>query len=351
MKIKLALCTILLMTMVSLNACSFLLGGESGSTNEALFDTLWNDFNETYALFGVKNINWNEVYTAYRPRVNNSMSNTEFFSVLSEMLSVLHDGHVYLMTPFACMNSGFSNNDAQPFSLELVNSNYLSGVKTAGEGMFTYGRLISDQSIGYIHIKSFHLGTTGLNQRQDWAYDIDSVLAELQDTDAIILDVRGNRGGLTGNANIVASRFTAVPSVYAVAQTKSGPGPEDFGSGAELEIKQGGAYQYTKKVILLTNKETMSAGEQFVMALKTQAHVLQTGSATNGVFSLSLQRTLINGWKYSVSVQRVTDSAGICREDEGMVPLPDNYCNNTREDIDRGIDAQLEKAARNAYLP
>ncbi|HQL04494.1 MAG TPA: S41 family peptidase [Treponemataceae bacterium] len=352
MKIKHTLVTVLLLLMmVSLPACSFLLGGETENTHEALFDSLWHDFNETYALFSVKGIDWNQIYNEYRPRVTNTMSTTAFFAVLGDMLSVLHDGHVYLMTPFDCMNSGGSNEDAEPFSLDLICSSYITGAKTAGEGMFTYGRLASNSRIGYIHIKSFHLGLTGLNQRQDWASDIDSVLSELADTDQIILDVRGNRGGLTGNANTVASRFTSKNTVYAVSRTKSGPGYEDFGPPVELEIKSGGSFQYTKRVILLTNHETMSAGEQFVMAMKTQDNVIQTGSATHGVFSLSLQRTLINGWKYSVSVQRVTDPKGICYEDDGMIPSEDNYCINRREDLENGVDSQFEKAVQLTVVP
>ena len=95
-----------------------------------------------------------------------------------------------------------------------------------------------------------------------------------------------------------------------------------------MEIKKNGSWQYTKPVILLTNAQTMSAGEEFTMALVSQSHVTQVGNHTCGVFSLSLERCLANGWKYSVSVQKVTDPEGNIPEGKGIVPSAENLILN-----------------------
>lgn len=345
MKYKFLTVILLFFTIVtSLTACSLLIGGESDNNPESIFEEVWNDFNNTYALFSVKNIKWDEIYTTYRPRINNNMNNYELYEVIKDMLLTLHDGHVYLMTPFGYMNSKGVNDTVELFSIDMVVNEYLDNNKHSGDGLFTYGRIKNHLNIGYIHIKSFHSGLTMLNQRQDWANDIDIIINELNDTDSIIVDVRGNRGGLTGNANLVAGRFVLMDSVYAFSKTKNGPEHEDFGPSVSLEVKKAGSKQYNKRIILISNKETMSAGEQFVLAMKTQPHVIHTGSGTHGVFSLSLQRTLVNGWKYSVSVQRVTDPTGNCYEDIGILPIGENFVTNSQIDMDIDKDTQLEKA-------
>jgi C-terminal processing protease CtpA/Prc len=83
-------------------------------------------------------------------------------------------------------------------------------------------------------------------------------------------------------------------------------------------------------------------GEWLTLALRTQDHITHAGGTTNGAFSLSLERSLINGWIYSVSVQKVTDVNGICYEGIGITP--EYAVTNTEEEIAANKDAQLEYA-------
>lgn len=126
--------------------------------------------------------------------------------------------------------------------------------KKSGNNIITYGTLKSDNQVGYIHIAAFLSGQTGINQKQDWASDIDIALDELQNTRCMILDVRGNRGGLTGNFTRISGRFCAEDKVYAISRTKNGTDKDAFGPGVELEIKKNGSWQYTNPVILLTKE-------------------------------------------------------------------------------------------------
>ncbi len=84
----------------------------------------------------------------------------------------------------------------------------------------------------------------------------------------------------------------------------------------------------------------MSAGEEFTMAMCSQPHVTQVGNHTCGVFSLSLQRCLTNGWRYSISVQKVTATDGTTPEGKGIIPASGNLIVNvTAQD-----DLQMKKA-------
>ena len=328
-KIKTFLITLILaVCFIPLSSCSFFYGDSSDSSYESMFENLWNDFNQTYALFDVRGVDWNMQYALCRGQVRNDMSDLEFFQVLKNLLYPLKDAHVYVKTPLGSINSGEDNMAIDNFSLEEVCSQYIDAPLKCGNNIITYGRLKQDNSIGYIHIAGFSSGQTGVNQRQDWASDIDIVLEQLKDTRCMILDVRGNRGGLTGNVTRISGRFCALNLPYAISRTKNGPGIFDYDEGVTLEIKMNGIWQYIKPVYLLTNAQTMSAGEEFTMAMCSQPHVTQIGNHTCGVFSLSLERCLANGWRYSVSVQKVCAMDGSIPEGKGIVPRPENLIIN-----------------------
>lgn len=330
----------LLICFLPLEACTFFWGDNAELTYEAMFDDLWNDYNQTYALFEVRNVDWNKQYDLCRPLISDKMNDKDFIEVLKKLLYPLDDSHVYIKSPIGSINSGEDNTLPDCFSLNEVCSQYIEGAEKCGNNIITYGRLKNDSDVGYIHIAAFSSGQTGINQKQDWASDIDFVLEKLKDTRCMILDVRGNRGGLTGNVTRISGRFCLENKTYAVSRTKNGPGKNDFDEGVELEIKQNGDWQYSKPVLLLTNAQTMSAGEEFTMAMCSQPHVTQIGNHTCGVFSLSLERCLANGWRYSVSVQRVTAPDGSTPEGRGIVPSSENLIINPSVQQ----DLQMERA-------
>lgn len=338
-KLKVIFVAMLFPVLVS---CRVLWGDEVSTSYESMFNAMWADYNTTYALFEVRNVDWNQAYSDFYPEIQACKDDRTFFDICSRMLYRLHDSHVYIKTPFDSMNSGEVNTNLDIFSLTRTLEDFVSDIHSCGEGIITYGKISLDESLGYIHIKAFSQGQTGIKQNQSWADDIDMALDYLKDTRAIVLDVRGNRGGLTGNVSRISGRFCAENKTYAVSRTKNGPGKNDFGRGIELEIKKNGSWQYQKPVVLLTNAQTMSAGEEFVMALKTQGHVIQCGTPTCGVFSLSLERCLPNGWKYSVSVQKVTDAEGVIHEGIGLIPAEENLVSNETISEDRQMKRALE---------
>jgi len=218
------------------------------------------------------------------------MSEQHLFNVCADMLKTLNDSHVCIMSPFAFSNSGgrFDVDNKEPFSLEAVKTYLNNGGSSAGDGMFLYGTFSSKPRVGYIYIAGFALGTTG-TASQDWVNAIDGIVSSLADTDCLILDVCGNRGGLPANVNYVASRFASAEKDYAEVRTKDGPGRNDFSDPIINTIKPDGS-RYTKPIVLLTNKQIISGGEWFTLALRTQSHVIHAGGTTNGAFSLSLER-------------------------------------------------------------
>ena len=319
---------VLQVALFALPSCKFFYGEKEELSYSAMFDYLWNDYAQTYALFQVRGVDWDKQYELCRPLIKEDMTDREFLQVLRQLLYPLKDSHVYVKSKIGCLNSGEDNVVPDNFSLQETCSQYVQDVRKVGNNIITYGTLKSDSTVGYIHIAAFSSGQTGINQKQDWAEDIDIALDALKDTRCMILDVRGNRGGLTGNVTRISGRFCAQDKVYAISRTKNGAGKDDFGPGVDLEIKKNGDWQYTKPIILLTNAQTMSAGEEFTMAMCSQQHVTQVGNHTCGVFSLALERCLANGWRYSVSVQKVCAPDGSIPEGKGIVPAAENLLLN-----------------------
>ena len=334
---------VILMAIIIFPACHVFLGSDPGTEPKEIFEAIWSDFNKTYALLDHKKIDWHEVYKTYSPQITATMTDQQLFDKCADMLKVLNDAHVSLMSSFAYSNSGgrFDTSNMEPFNLNAVKKYLNNGGAVAGDEMFLYGTFSSRPNIGYIHIAGFAGGEVGMALSQDWVKSINGIIKSLENTEALVLDVRGNRGGLISNVDYISSRFAAAEKEYVTIRTKDGPGKNDFSKPLSNEIKPVST-AYTNPIVLLTNKQTISAGEWFTLALRSQSHVTIAGTATNGAFSLSLQRPLSNGWQYTVSVQKVTDINGICYEGTGIPP--DFVKQNTVENIQLNIDDQLQYA-------
>jgi carboxyl-terminal processing protease len=91
MKLK-QLLTIALITILNINV-GF---AQDKNDPELNFEYLWKTYDRNYALFEVKNIDWDALYNVYRPKVNSNTTETELFDIMSELLGNLNDNHVWL---------------------------------------------------------------------------------------------------------------------------------------------------------------------------------------------------------------------------------------------------------------
>ncbi|PLX17216.1 MAG: hypothetical protein C0599_13915, partial [Salinivirgaceae bacterium] len=89
------------------------------------FEYLWKQVDEKYSYFELKNINWDEIYTEYRPQVTSDLSNEAFFSLMFNMLGTLRDGHVNLQSPFNISRYNISYNAPENFHSRSLRDYYL----------------------------------------------------------------------------------------------------------------------------------------------------------------------------------------------------------------------------------
>ncbi len=328
---------ILLFALLFAGCEEMLLGPEPINNPKSNFDVLWKTFDENYALFSVKSVNWDSLRTVYGSKINASTTSNELWDIMTGLLSNLNDGHTKLFNEDyskSFNSSELAKRTTNDFSLELIKTSKLENVNTVGFGLITYGK-IKNNNIGYIHIASFALtGSNDLN----WAYDIDKALTDLAVCKAIIVDVRNNGGGLRATGDIIASAFIDREITYFYQRTKVGPGHNDLSGKFPISISpREGILSYSKNTVLLTNRFSASGSEYLTEIFKNLSYTTQIGDTTFGAFGdiISIAQ-LPNGWTFTFPCRLTTTPDGNCYEGKGIVP--DHLIENSAADIKSGKD-------------
>ncbi|MCK5917679.1 MAG: hypothetical protein KAG34_04610, partial [Cocleimonas sp.] len=88
------------------------------ATANNMFDHFWHSFNDYYAFFDKRHVDWASQYAKYQPQVNENTSDEDLFEILSLMLTPLKDGHVNLEST----NDSFNPELPGKAFLEIVNA-------------------------------------------------------------------------------------------------------------------------------------------------------------------------------------------------------------------------------------
>src|SRR5262245_47653083 len=312
-----------------------IVNGQELSPPETNFEYVWQTYDRNYALFGAKHIDWTALYKVYRPRVTARTTDSELFDVLAAMLGNLNDNHIRLASPDRAFQSGILGELKQEsFSLDLVREAFLKRrAKELMNGVFVYGWLTD--SIGYFHFTRF-------GQIEQTTAAIDEIIKEFKDATSIVVDVRANGGGDDRVGKLIADRFADRKRLYMKTQIRNGPGHDDFTPSKYWYVEPDGPIQFTRPVILLTHRFSVSAAENFALAMRVLPNVTLVGDATSGVFADVYGDGMPNGWRFSVPFKLFVDQDGFCWEGIG-VPA-DIRQNNTKKDLDEKRDKPLELA-------
>ncbi len=174
---------VMMMFLAVISSCNdLMIGEEPQNTPVENFEVLWKEFDRMYALFEVKNIDWNQIYQEYMLKVNDNLSSDELFDVVSEMLADLNDGHVWMVKP----DPGFRRFDSGPvypeggFDLELVRAKLLEEllIGNSQEPDIIYGKF--EGEIGYIYFENLGLNPGFYNDA------LQIILPYMKDTKGLI---------------------------------------------------------------------------------------------------------------------------------------------------------------------
>jgi len=322
---------------------------EIESNQVAVFDELWKTLDERYGGFAPRQIDWDDIYSKYRPLVSNDISSDSLWEVSKDMIDELDDQHVSIVD-YVGERGHASDKEAEvsseaEFSLQNILTTYLepdffandfsdSG-NTNKEVQFVHG-LIKDHNIAYLYFPHFEF----LN---GWESEIDKAVEKYQSADGMIVDVRNNGGGSPIINRFAARRFVNTGDFIFSIQSKDGPGPTDFDEPIDYFAEPEGPLQFTKPIVTLANKSTVSAGEEFLLFLESQPHVTTMGDTTSNAFSTTaFEEFMPNGWAIGFPVQLYLYPDGSSPEGIGIIPdIP--FVNEVAE-VDLGMDKLLEKA-------
>ena len=305
------------------------------SEPERNFEQLWQTYDRNYALFGAKNVDWDALHAVYRPRVTAATTDGELFEVMASLLGHLNDNHVRLLAGERSFQSGILGEmEMEDFSLDVVQQKYLGGKfeNRVGE-IFTFGWL--SETIGYFHFENF-------SSLERSTAAIDEIVDAFRDAEGLVVDVRANGGGDDRVGQAIADRFADRKRLYMTTRIRNGPGHDDFTAPKYWYVEPHGPRQLTRPVILLTHRHSVSAAENFALAMRVLPHVTVVGDVTSGVFADVYGDALPNGWRFSVSYKLFQDPTGLCWEGIG-VPA-DLRQTNSPEDVAAGRDRVIELA-------
>ena len=306
--------------------------------NLDLFDELWTKFDKEYSAFEIANVDWDEVYDTYRPMITENSSPEDLFAVFRDMLFELKDAHSDLRTnsnlgTITYFNEVISAHPINYIGWSDLKDKYLEDI-TQIDGIFSLAK-IKDENIGYINIVKFD------GEASDYQV-IDDFISTHKNADGIIIDVRNNSGGTESLGAEIAGRFTTEKTIYRYARLKEGCERNKLGGFIDLDYDSKGPDQYLGKVILLTNRGTFSAAEDFTLMMKALPQTYHIGDNTWGGYATGPSRyPLSNGWSYRVSKK---NSYNLNKEPIIGGIAPDEYVEITTEQEEQNIDAILERA-------
>ncbi len=182
-----------------------------------------------------------------------------------------------------------------------------------------------EKNIGYIQIMTF-IGSTTPNEFME-------ALEKTKKTDGLILDLRGNTGGLLPNAIFIANLFIPEGNIVSIVG-RNGYKYDIYAQDVDFSIN--------KPMIVLVDGASASASEILSGALKDYKKAKLIGSQTYGKGMVQKIIPLPNETGLNLTVAKYLTPKGIDINKKGITP--DVEVNFTMEDVKRQNDVQLSTA-------
>ncbi len=318
------------------------------------FEALWTQFDEHYAFFDLRGVDWRASYRRLRPRLEADPG--ALLEIAADLIAPLGDAHVSIATPQgtidvtspvrerkAALTRAFAappwSEDRQAYTDVLqarFGEMFLAGrYRATTNRMMIYGEIAP--GIGYLTLfgEFGHADTPRSRAALDLPRGrleaasflseeiaglrrgLDEVAAALTGMRALIVDVRLNYGGYDRLALDFAGRFTTQPRLAFRKLT--------YAKGAVVASQEIGIKPATPSlahlpVYLLTSRQTASAGEILVLGMMACPKVTRLGEATLGILSDNLYKRLPNGWEISLSNEIYQAPDGTVYESLGIPP-------------------------------
>ena len=314
----------------------------------ASFDALWHGFQEHYAYFDLRGVNWDEMRATYRPQVTAETDDETLLNIFVQMLGPLRDGHVSLITPDGQIADDVLPDWAEGLEagqmVDVVRQSFALHAPEGTRPASSMGLGMTADGLGYMTLINFDEALVSGDVTM--ASIMGDLLAAEPEMKALVIDTRVNFGGSDLAGYALAAQLTRDPvEIGSKAVWEQGRWHVD----TPLTIEPATEHVWDGPVYLLTSGVTISAAETFALAVSHFDNVTLIGEPSNGILSDMSFLALPNGWVASLSNERYLNAAGENYEGAGVpvdiaVPvLPEEIAAGR----DRAYEAVLQHLAQN----
>jgi len=318
--------------LLCLSACGPFLPDEPSDDPVAVFEAAWAEMDERYGNFDLRGIDWDAAWSEWSPQVTADSDDEALWAALTGMLATTDDGHVQMLRPGEphwSANAVYRDEIGDDrFDLDVVRDEYLTGIDE-GDG-YVWGTL--DDGTPYVHFEYVAGNLRAMGH----------VLDAHPDADDVVVDLRHNHGGDFTWAFTHFGPLTDVDRPVFRSRTRNGPDRDDFTEWTTWSLKARKKHRDVR-VVLLTDRYTISAGERATMALQALPGTITLGEPTNGALATMIGRELPNRWGLALPVQEVMNPDGETSWEGVGLPV-DELILNDPEALAAGTDAVLDRA-------
>ena len=320
------------------------------------FDVFCAYLLENYAFNTLRGVDWREVQARYRPKILAAPDENRLAEVFAEIIFALKDAHTSVARPGQFIAPGSLIADRK-VDVERAfgapawvthRAAYTRIVQSAFGDMFLGGRyrvlcnhmMICGEiepGIGYLSIfGEFGFGANDTARRaldlprrrtdsaaflraeiEGMNAGLDEAAEALSGVRALIVDTRLNYGGYDRLALEFAGRFS---DQRRLAYRKKAWTPNGFTAAQDINFEPRQPSFAHLPVYMLTGRQTASAGEILVLAMRACPNVTIVGEDTLGILSDNLYKRLPNGWELSLSNEVYEAGDGGLYEARGVPP-------------------------------
>jgi carboxyl-terminal processing protease len=303
------------------------------------FDAFWHGVNDNYVFFSFHDINWDDVYTQYRPKVTASTSQEELRDILLQMMDKLIDGHRSLtigaesygvfspdyLTKYPIVNTDSIVRNTYIDTTIFIQYGYQDGSVLFEEAYLT--RMREDRGIVYFRYRTYRNALQIEDQNQNLKLNLRNV-QNINSYKGLILDLRLNGGGEAIAFKNLVSKFVPQSS-YNWGFSKFRLSRDRYETtpyiSEVIEADVADNTYFTKPLIILTDRYSFSAAEVTAMALRNLPNVIgDTTGGAQGPISPNKDYTgnfkLPNSWEIQLAQKATFDKNKQIFEGKGLPP-------------------------------
>lgn len=277
------------------------------SIGQQVFDEVVTTVGLRYYSRDYRGTPWYALADTYRPLVVNAPSTAARYAALRSMLAQLHDSHTAVFPPGYSDQSSSRDRQKRTSGVEL---------RALGRGRSLDEDRGSQSSvdwktiapgIGFLRLASFPDSIAGVF---GWA------MTDLARNRALILDLRGNPGGLVDSVDAVAGVFLPEGTLISTGTRRFHVfGPQRFTATRDAGIT------YKGRVVVLVDAKTRSGSESLARALQYYHRATLVGTHTAGqVLGVDVEIALADGGLLRVATLDMHAPDGLRLEGRGVNP-------------------------------